>query len=586
MKKILLVLAFLFAAAVPAAAQGCGPQNPNCIVPTAPPGTSDNRAASTAFVENAVTAAPITSAQLDAICSTNNEFLIRVTGTWQCGTFSGQFSVGSTLSIASLAWSLITGTPTTLAGYGITNARPQLSNALTIYVNGNSTSATCQPSSATPATCAAGNDSNNCLTPATACLTLARGLIAARSVDEAGFQITIVLAYTTAGSAGALNYGGTFALGPAIGAQGPGGNALFITGDLNSPASVSITAPNTGLLDGIYASDGFVGRLSYVQLDNQSAASDGLRVGQMAIVDLLGVTCGASWTGTAGSCLYLEKGGVMNGAGSPMLTLAGCGAFALQMTGGIFNAADISNPGTPRTIAIPSAIACGVSTVVATGNSELLGFTNNTFTGSGVAGTTGTRAILAGAAYVNYSGASSVNSIFPGNVNATIQDAATTNHAGDTRTVPLPVASGGTGVSTTPGIQAIAAGEFINFIASGVNFNSANTDTAIPITLPTGYTRYIVFQVQISGASASISTATFGVFSAAGGTGTAWVASGTAISVVSASDATTNNYQSTNASAGSASFLVANTPNIYFRVVGAQGSPATANVIISVKPSP
>lgn len=34
-------------------AQGCGPPNPNCIVPTAPNGTNDNRAASTAFVQNA-----------------------------------------------------------------------------------------------------------------------------------------------------------------------------------------------------------------------------------------------------------------------------------------------------------------------------------------------------------------------------------------------------------------------------------------------------------------------------------------------------------------------------------------------------
>lgn len=36
-----------------ALAQGCGSQNPNCIVPTAPNGTSTNQAASTAFVQNA-----------------------------------------------------------------------------------------------------------------------------------------------------------------------------------------------------------------------------------------------------------------------------------------------------------------------------------------------------------------------------------------------------------------------------------------------------------------------------------------------------------------------------------------------------
>lgn len=37
-----------------AACASCGNTNPNCIVPTAPPGTSNNQAASTAFVQNAV----------------------------------------------------------------------------------------------------------------------------------------------------------------------------------------------------------------------------------------------------------------------------------------------------------------------------------------------------------------------------------------------------------------------------------------------------------------------------------------------------------------------------------------------------
>lgn len=53
-----LLLAALFALALfgaapdHARAQGCGQQNPNCIVPTAPVGTSNNQAASTAFVQN------------------------------------------------------------------------------------------------------------------------------------------------------------------------------------------------------------------------------------------------------------------------------------------------------------------------------------------------------------------------------------------------------------------------------------------------------------------------------------------------------------------------------------------------------
>lgn len=50
-----LWLATLLALAMPMTvqAQGCGSSNPNCIVPTAPNGTSTNQAASTAFVQNA-----------------------------------------------------------------------------------------------------------------------------------------------------------------------------------------------------------------------------------------------------------------------------------------------------------------------------------------------------------------------------------------------------------------------------------------------------------------------------------------------------------------------------------------------------
>lgn len=50
MINILLLIFSLFTTSV--FAQGCGLTNPNCIVPTAPSGTSNNQAASTAFVGN------------------------------------------------------------------------------------------------------------------------------------------------------------------------------------------------------------------------------------------------------------------------------------------------------------------------------------------------------------------------------------------------------------------------------------------------------------------------------------------------------------------------------------------------------
>ena len=48
---------------------------------------------------------------------------------------------------------------------------------------------------------------------------------------------------------------------------------------------------------------------------------------------------------------------------------------------------------------------------------------------------------------------------------------------------------------------------------ASVNFNAGATDTAITITLPTGMTRYRVVACSISGASATLTTATAGLFS-------------------------------------------------------------------------
>jgi hypothetical protein len=54
MRRGLLAAGFLLAFVGAAFAQGCG----NCIVPTAPVGTSTNQAASTAFVQNQIGAQP------------------------------------------------------------------------------------------------------------------------------------------------------------------------------------------------------------------------------------------------------------------------------------------------------------------------------------------------------------------------------------------------------------------------------------------------------------------------------------------------------------------------------------------------
>lgn len=53
-KIIALSFTILISLSVSAFSQGCGPTNPNCTVATAPPGTNNNLAASTAFVHQAI----------------------------------------------------------------------------------------------------------------------------------------------------------------------------------------------------------------------------------------------------------------------------------------------------------------------------------------------------------------------------------------------------------------------------------------------------------------------------------------------------------------------------------------------------
>jgi hypothetical protein len=118
-------------------------------------------------------------------------------------------------------------------------------------------------------------------------------------------------------------------------------------------------------------------------------------------------------------------------------------------------------------------------------------------------------------------------------------------------------------------------------VAPGINFNSANSDNAIAIPLPTGFTRYRVQQVVISGASHSLTTATCGLFTAASGGGVAVVASASAITVSATADATANNLQSLAAASSTTSFRAG---TLYFRVQTAEGAAATGDVTIFYQP--
>jgi parallel beta-helix repeat protein len=129
--------------------------------------------------------------------------------------------------------------------------------------------------------------------------------------------------------------------------------------------------------------------------------------------------------------------------------------------------------------------------------------------------------------------------------------------------------------------NATAAPSAFAYTATGINFNSANTDTAITITLPSGFTRYIVNNVAISHASGTLTTSTVGLFTATGGGGVAIFTPGTAVTVSTASENTSGNAQSI-----AGAILSINAGTLYFRVQTPQGTAATADVTIAVRALP
>lgn len=114
---------------------------------------------------------------------------------------------------------------------------------------------------------------------------------------------------------------------------------------------------------------------------------------------------------------------------------------------------------------------------------------------------------------------------------------------------------------------------------SGVNFNAANgTDTSFPVYLPTGVSQYQLFGVAINNASHTLTTATVGLFTAAGATGTALITAATSVTVATA----------TVGGANSAQFIAGvgtvntNATTLYFNLTNAEGAAATADVYIYI----
>lgn len=133
------------------------------------------------------------------------------------------------------------------------------------------------------------------------------------------------------------------------------------------------------------------------------------------------------------------------------------------------------------------------------------------------------------------------------------------------------------------GADAFKNAVYLGGSAIGVNGNSANTDTPINITLPDnfGITKYRINAIFVSnrGTTASLTTATAGLFTAAGGGGTAIAANQALSTITSNADNVANNIMALT----QANLRLSDT-TLFFRIGTAQGAATTLDVFIYISP--
>lgn len=140
--------------------------------------------------------------------------------------------------------------------------------------------------------------------------------------------------------------------------------------------------------------------------------------------------------------------------------------------------------------------------------------------------------------------------------------------------IPVGLSSGGSGVASGPQI-------YVAGVATAVNMNAV-ADTTFNITLPAGYARYRIQALMVAHASTDLTAATtvhYGLFTSTGGGGTA-VVSDTATTISATAESTNNNAQFI----GPAITAVFNNAQLFFRVITAHGSAATADAYLQIQP--
>jgi hypothetical protein len=286
------------------------------------------------------------------------------------------------------------------ASFYYTPTRIQAPSA-SFYVNG-SPLAQAACGSTGGSICAAGSDSNNCLTPSTACLTLQRVVnLALSSYDFAGAGNNVYLAHNIASTI-ATNYAATCG-GPIIGAV-----SIAVRGDNNAPTAVQIQAPNGG--NAVTLTNLCLMTFTSVEfIDSPSSnAASYISVGgghNPVHSDLLNVTFAACAVCSFVSASYSGTVAIVGG-----LSMTGGAALAFQATGGVIDFGFTS-------VTVANNLTFSAAFAQMTNGGSITGTTTSTFgTPTGIIGT---KCIIVGQPILLGS-LEDPNQVFPGNSNCII----------------------------------------------------------------------------------------------------------------------------------------------------------------------
>lgn len=260
----------------------------------------------------------------------------------------------------------------------------------------------------------------------------------------------------------------------------------------------------------------------------------------------------------------------------------------IVITGGVgnFNISDNLMAGSTITVQAGASdhyvIAGNVNATVSDGGTGTHKFVENA--GNVAIATAGFMGSTSGSTTVQATAVASGVITLPATTDTLVAKATTdtlTNKTIDTASNTFKIA--GAAAGTVPQILALLGLPRTVVRVAGVDFNSANSDTAITVPPgPAGFSLYRVVGLIISLATHSLTTATFGLFTAASGGGTALIPTGsTAITVSATTPNTANNLQVIQIT--NVNIEGFNLPQLFFHVGTAEGATATASVALLIE---